>query len=409
MKLKDRLCAIKIVDAHIRIFLLGIKLSVPVVNFPVFRLFYKRLAVQPNKIVFANFKGGGYGCNPKYIAEEILRRKLPYKIVWLIKNSNRKKTTFPPEIELCSWNNMRALKELATAKIWVDNQRKNFHIRNGLQKKPGQVYINTWHGSLGIKKIGVESNVTDTSWTQFGMVDADMLDYILSNSTFEDDVFRRNFWNKGKILQLGHARNDVFFKDPLPYKQKVCEKYGIDQATRIMLYVPSYRDDKRIDCYDVDYAALKKTLEQKFSGNWMIMVRLHPNAAKFQNILPQQDYIINATDYPDIQELLVASDAALTDYSSCIFDFMLSRKPAFIFATDIKEYDTERGFYYPLTSTPFPVAENNEQLCNNIMNFELAPYQNKVEEFLTGKGCMEDGHAAERAVDLIEQIMRGEM
>ena len=97
---------------------------------------------------------------------------------------------------------------------------------------------------------------------------------------------------------------------------------------------------------------------------------------------------------------------AMTDYSSCIFDFMLSRKPAFIFATDIENYNTERGFYYPLESTPFPVATDNIELIENIRNFDYEKYKQEVEIFLQEKGCMEDGHASERVVDLIERIIK---
>lgn len=147
-------------------------------------------------------------------------------------------------------------------------------------------------------------------------------------------------------------------------------------------------------------------LKEKFGGDWKILVRMHPNFVRYQNrLIPQNENIINVSEYPDIQELLVAADIAITDYSSCIFDFMLSRKPGFIYASDIKEFDNDRGFYYPLTSTPFPVATHNEELRKNILNFDYETYKIKVEEFLKDKGCMEDGHASERTVDLIEQIM----
>ena len=137
-----------------------------------------------------------------------------------------------------------------------------------------------------------------------------------------------------------------------------------------------------------------------------MLVRLHPNFRQYQKrVIPQRENIYNVSEYPDIQELLVASDIAITDYSSCIFDFMLSRKPGFIYATDIKEFDEDRGFYYPLTSTPLPVAKNNDELRKNILEFDYKSYRKKVEEFLQEKGCMEDGHASERAVDLIEEIM----
>lgn len=102
------------------------------------------------------------------------------------------------------------------------------------------------------------------------------------------------------------------------------------------------------------------------------------------------------------------TDVAITDYSSWIYDFMLMRKPGFIFATDIEEYNTERGFYYPIESTPFPIAVDNDELIDNILKFDETSYATNLEKFLEDKGCVEDGHAAERAVDLIYRILNGD-
>ena len=102
-----------------------------------------------------------------------------------------------------------------------------------------------------------------------------------------------------------------------------------------------------------------------------------------------------------MQELIAAADVGITDYSSWIFDFMLKGAPAFIYARDIKQYINSRGFYYPLSETPFSIAENDEALSRNIMDFDEAEYAKAVEKFLDGKQCYEDGHAAERIVDFI--------
>ena len=83
---------------------------------------------------------------------------------------------------------------------------------------------------------------------------------------------------------------------------------------------------------------------------------------------------------------------------------MLTRRPVFLFATDVKEYDVERGFYYPLEATPFPLAQENVELMKNIDAFDKAAYLLKVEAFLAEKGCIEDGHASERVADLIERL-----
>lgn len=106
-----------------------------------------------------------------------------------------------------------------------------------------------------------------------------------------------------------------------------------------------------------------------------------------------------------MQELLAITDVAITDYSSWIYDFVLLRKPGFIFATDIEEYNNERGFYYPLESTPFPVATNNIQLVENIRRFDNVKYQHDIDLFLKEKGCIEDGEASRRVVELLSGIL----
>lgn len=375
---------------------------------------YKDLPIRNNKIVFSNFKGNGYGCNPKYILEEILKRNLPCEICWLTNNVRKEFKNFPSSVKLVKFRSKQALKELADSKIWVDNQRKIFHIQMGLKKKDNQFYINSWHGSLGIKKIGADSPLISiqNDWVPYGKKDSEMIDYLISNSTFENDVYKNNFWGKGKILTFGHPRNDIFFynnEQLNEIKKKVFKKLNISFNKKVLLYVPTFRDYGALDCYNFEVENLLKSIIDKFGGEWVLAVRMHPNLKnEALKLFKFTSTTVDASSYSDIQELLVSSDIAITDYSSCIFDFMLSRKPAFIFATDIEKYNNERGFYYPLESTPFPVAKNNEELVQNILNFDNEKYTKEVEKFLADKGCIEDGHAAERVVDLIERLIKND-
>ena len=381
-----------------------------------YREICETLPVQKDKIVFENFNGNSYGCNPKYIAEEIIKRNLPYELVWLVRSvtKEKEKNVFPEQIRLVGYGSKQALKELASAKIWIDNQRKNYFLKKGLRKKEGQYYIQTWHGSLGIKKLDADVDAfvgeLKQEWVNRSKLDSSMMDYLLTDSEFENEIFRRALWFNNEIKEFGHPRNDIFFKDSTKIKQKVRDFYNIPEDKKILLYVPSFRDSGNIDCYDLDYEKILKAMEDRFGGDWICLARLHPRTKKYdKELITESDKLIDACFYPDIQELLVSSDAAITDYSSCIFDFMLSRKPAFVFATDIKDFNNDRGFYYPLEATPFPIAVNNKELVENVLNFDDEKYQKDITEFLEDKGCMEDGHASERVVDLIEQIMKEEV
>ena len=362
--------------------------------------------VEYNKIIFWHHFGS-YACNVKYITEEIIKQKLPYDLVWIVNQHYDKfKNDFPPNIRTIKSDTPEATQEYATAKIWFASERQTAHVKNGLFKRPEQIYIQTFHGSLGIKKTGVDRGDLPRRAYKYSKIDAKQIDYLISNGTYTTDFFKRIFWNNGKILETGHPRNDIFFNDNSKIKEKVYQKLNIDPNKKIVMYAPTLREDRDMTCYTLDYEKVIKAFENKFGGEWILLTRLHPLIMELnENFKVHSDFIIDATEYSDMQELLVASDALITDYSSCIYDFVLSRKPGFIYATDVKKYDNSRGLYYPLTSTPFPVAENNDQMFDNIMNFNNEKYLKDVESFLVDKGCIDDGHASERVVELIKEII----
>ena len=148
--LKNYIC-FKNFGGYKNLSLFGLKLRIP--NNWIYEHIYKYLPVDNKKIVFSNFAGNNYGCNPKYISEELLKENINCKIVWLIKDLKHFNKDFPPQVKLIDIKSERAIYELATAKIWVDNVRKVNLFKRGLSKKENQKYIQTWHGSLGIKKI----------------------------------------------------------------------------------------------------------------------------------------------------------------------------------------------------------------------------------------------------------------
>ena len=85
---------------------------------------------------------------------------------------------------------------------------------------------------------------------------------------------------------------------------------------------------------------------------------------------------VDASFYPDVQELLFSSDILLTDYSSTMFDFMYSQKPCFLYTPDRKEYD--RGYYWNIDELPFPAFCNNEEINSTVTNFSDDIYQEKL-------------------------------
>lgn len=374
-----------------------------------YKIFYASKPIVPNKIVFDNYMGKGFGCNPKYVALKLLE-KYPgqFDIVWLATQKNS--GGFPEGIRVVDYDSREAREEFATAKVWVTNYHKIAFIKKGMYKRPEQFYIQMWHGSLGIKKIenDVAGLTVNDSWLNMAQLNSKMTDYWISNSSFETSIYKRAFWQVENILEYGHPRDDLLLGDTRAARKKVEQTYGIHNK-KILFYAPTFREDYRLDCYRINYSGLQAALAKKFGGEWVVLVRLHPRVQKYASqVVPQSQSIFNATDYQDIQELLAAADCMITDYSSCIFDYVLTHRPALIYAPDLEEYNTERGFYYPLEEAPFPIARDNFQLIDHVKNFDLPSYEKKCDVFLKQKGCIEDGQASEKVADLIYQLTAGQ-
>lgn len=362
---------------------------------------FSKLDIEENK-VFAITFDKRYNCNPKYIVEELLRQELPLQIVWVTPATGAVKASdYPAGVKLVRYGSADMYEEMSTAKVWIDNAL-NCVWDNGMKKKPGQVYLNTWHGSLGIKRLS-----GDKYWMSRAKLCNKSTDHCISNSKFEEDVYKDTFWKDVPYLRYGHARNDILFntKAQLALRAKVCAYFKIGINKKILLYAPTFRDDGSLDWCDLDFERVREILAQRFGGDWVILLRKHfKNRAKDVSSFVFDEHIKDATKYVDIQELLAVVDAGLTDYSSWAFDYVLTRRPLFLYATDLDKYDSDRGFYYPLEETPFPIAHNAEEFENNILTFNEDDYLKKVEDFLNGKECMDDGHACERIVDYIKEV-----
>lgn len=270
-----------------------------------------------------------------------------------------------------------------------------------------QVVAETWHGSLGIKRFDPAHYNTNVSWPIAAARTGKLTTQIISNSSFEDGVFRETFWKETPILKYGHARNDIFFPQSEQVrsylKQRFCKGNGLSEDTKFVLYAPTFRDDHNFAVYDLNAEQTLNALRKRFGGEWKLLLRYHDNdkggEAK-KNTVKSCD-VIDVTKYPDMQSLLAFTDVGITDYSSWIYDYVLLRKPGFLFAMDRSKYDNERGFYFRLEDTPFPVSTDSDELEESILSFDEELFRKRVTDFLSDKGCMDDGDASVRIADQV--------
>lgn len=361
------------------------------------RVFYF-LPVKKNKIVFLNDYGLGYGCNLKYVAEKILQRKLPYKLVWIVNNLNY---NLPKCIIKAKISRISSVYHLATAKIVINNIKGYMNVR----KKKNQYFIYIPHGQTGAKKAEKEMYCLTPEYKAASVWHSKNMDLFVTCSEAQSKDMVENFFCSCEILQCGFPRNDVFFAIDQEQKRQIKKSLGI-LGKKCLLYAPTFRDDNNDKAYSIDLNKLLITLSEKFGGDWVILVRLHPNFIWFS--IPQFNYsekIINVTKYEDIQELFIISDVLITDYSSTMFDFNNSRRPIFLFVPDLNEYSKTRGlkdFYF---TVPFPMCKNNEELNKAIREFEMQSYQKQIDIFNISYGDVDDGHASDYVVDRIQNVI----
>lgn len=356
---------------------------------------YRKNPICSHKAVFCNYNGKGFGCNPKYIALEMMKRNKNWDIVWIVKNAEEQ---FPNGIRTVMWDSKEAIYELATAAVWVDNQRKLWYHR----KRKKQFFLETWHGAgIPMKKIGADNpnNYHNKPYKHTSLHMNKIVNLMISNSIACTQIFHRAFLYKGKILNCGYPRNDILVGNRYKYRQLIREKYGISIDTNIILYAPTYRNGRKLDKYNLDYDRVLNAVQNKFGGKWVAMLRFHPT---INNLTLQQNNIINVTDYSDMQELMAGSDLLISDYSSVITEFALTEQPVFLYSEDVDEYVNERDFYINYFSLPFPIAQNNEEMIDNINNFEYRDYIRELKLCLEQYGVIEHGNAASTVVDIIE-------
>ena len=352
--------------------------------------------IQKNKIIMWADSFKHFGCSPKYIALYLLQHYPGiFDIVWVFEDGAAPPPDFPDEIRCVRYFSIDYLRELHTAKFVICNMRTG--PAQYWKKRPGQIYIQTWHSSLRLKKIeGDAAERFDPEYIKICQEDSNRIDLLLSGCRFSSDIFKRAFWYDGEILESGTPRCDILVNGSAEARQKVFRTYGIDPSQKLLLYAPTFRSNKPSDFLGMDFRRLKVFLGE----NWVIGARLHPNV--LADVIP--DEAISMSKYSDMQELIAAADILITDFSSCMFDMAIAEKACVLYAPDLKEYmKRERGLYFDIRELPFPIAQSMDELCDIIKNFDEIQYQERRRKFMTMIGSFEDGHAAERVCQYIYQ------
>lgn len=363
---------------------------------------YNCLPIKRNKVFLYSYYGSQYGCNPKYISEYMQDHypKGHFDIVWAFNDLDSKEHL--NDIRKVKIMSLAYFYELCTSKIVITN----FRTTELYVKRKNQYYIQTWHSSLRLKQIekDAEENLPE-HYINMAIKDSDKCDLLLSGCQFSTNIFKKSFWYDGEIFENGIPRNDIFFKNNEKKRKDILEKIDIRNKKKILLYAPTFRKENNLDVYNLDYSLISEKLKEKFGGEWNVIVKLHPHLMNNSNQLVYGENVHDVTSYDDIQELLFITDVLVTDYSSLMFDFILTSRPCFLYVPDIEEYtSSDRKLYFDIKELPFISVTTNEGFVKAIENFQIDKYNRNVDSFLEQIGSFENGKASERLLTRIHEI-----
>ena len=361
----------------------------------------KLFGVNKRKVVFISFGGKSYSDNPRAISEKLHELHPEFEIVWLFNKPAEKRALVPGYVRCVAFDSRAALKELATAKFWVDNATK----ARSTYKSKKQVYIQTWHGDRGFKKVLYDSPfVTNDDL----LIENEICDLYVAGSDSGERKARTAFRYSGEVMKYGCPRNDLLVENDRDKARAVRSQLQLEGKTRILLYAPTLRRAASKGrglqpLGEIDLLATLQALENKTGEPWICLVRAHSSVLGLAGIPGSSAQIVDVTSYEDMGDLLLISDFLITDYSASAGDFALLNRPVILFQADREDYiKKDRSFYFDLDESPFMIAKNQDDLVSLIAGLDMAGVPRNCKEILDFYGAVETGRASEKVVEYIQ-------
>ncbi|MFF8873059.1 CDP-glycerol glycerophosphotransferase family protein [Streptomyces massasporeus] len=353
--------------------------------------------VNPHLAVFSAYWNRGVACNPAAIAAKLAELAPQIHAVWVVTEENA--ALLPPGTDHVVPGSRRYWEVLATAKYLVNN----VNFPNAVVKRPDAVHVQTHHGTP-LKRMGIDQMAFPAAAQGLDfpalLERIDKWDFSVSANSHTTRMWERAYPSRYVSLDHGYPRNDVYYTAGAGDIRRVRDRLGIAPGRRAVLYAPTHRDYEAGWTPRLDLAALSDRL----GDDTVLLVRGHyfyGGAASPLTNLRRTGRIIDVSSYDPVEELCLAADVLVTDYSSIMFDYANLDRPIVIHADDWETYRTTRGVYFDLMDqAPGPVARTQQELTE-ILTTEAWRDEGatKTRAVFRRRFCeYDDGRAAERVV-----------
>lgn len=356
-----------------------------------YQSYIRKYPINPKLVVFESYLGGKYSCSPRAMFEAMCEdsRYDGFLKVWMMKEPDQ----YPelaqiPNTIVVKYRSREYYQYYAQAGVWVTN----YLLSNGIVKRPGQIYVQTWHGTP-LKKIGCDALHKEMSSGEQKRTikkyqrEGQMIDFLPSPSPFYTEKIKSCFLlgTQAEILEEGYPRNDALFHFSEEKSRKIREKLGIPEGKKVILYAPTWRDDQHTagTGYTYELGIDFQQLKNELSGDAVILFRAHYLISNGFDFEAYQGFIRNVSDYDEINDLYLISDLLITDYSSVFFDYANLKRPMLFYMYDHEKYKTRlRDFYFDISELPGPVIKEKRDISKDIRTLlEDFVYDETYEKF----------------------------
>jgi CDP-glycerol glycerophosphotransferase len=363
------------------------------------RLYYRfqlLLPVDRSLALYAAYWYRGVTCNPAAIAAKAAELVPEVRAVWVIGPS--RVAAVPPGFDYVEAGSRAYYRALARARYLINN----VNWPNMMVKRRGTTHVMTHHGTplkmMGMDQLDHPGAVRDADFTA-QMRRADRWDFSVTANAHTTIAWDRAYPCAYETLEVGYPRNDRLATATAAEVAAARERLGIAPGRRTVLYLPTYREWLPKGTFVLDVERLADAL----GPETVLLVRAHyfhvgrtPSGAS---------RIVDVSGYPTVEDLYLAADVMLTDYSSAMFDFAVLDRPLVIYAPDWPVYRDLRGVYFDLLAgPPGPVAAEFDEL---LKIFQERRWDDEARHAFRERFCyLDDGNAAERVIRRVFQAER---
>lgn len=323
-----------------------------------FRVLSAMIPLDKHLILFSSFMGKVINDSPKVIFDYIASHDeyRAYRCIWAVEKPENYPDILTVKIDTPAYF-ILAMK----AKYWCTNT----NIERGLKfKKKKQVYLNTWHG-IALKCIGNDCR---------GRKDYnfDTVDYLVVSGGHDERVFKSAFNAKeASYLRCGMPRNEELWHADDTLKIRMRKKLHIPDEKKVILYAPTWRESTDGGkTYAIKPPIHLDVWQKELGSEYVVLFRAHHQTTKVLGI-EYNDFVQNVSDYPAVNDLMIAADILITDYSAIAFDYSILCRPIFCYAYDYDSYLLERGTYFDVDKKyPNKSCRTENELLKRIKNID---------------------------------------